>query len=109
MKRVSKLHEPGPSGSTQLTPNISKANSIDTGVVECRLRSFISTPRMSLQQRRTTGQSQFCHRATLTRSLTHRTFSTTLSAFARIENHYFVNDGFMREGQLLDQQEIDKM
>jgi hypothetical protein len=31
------------------------------------------------------------------------------SAFARIENHYFINDGFMREGQLLDQQEIDKM
>jgi proline iminopeptidase len=32
-----------------------------------------------------------------------------LSAFARIENHYFVNEAFMRDGQLLDQQEIDKM
>ena len=46
--------------------------------------------------------------------------------FARIENHYFVNDvrafsthsdivshsraqGFMRDGQLLEKQEIDKM
>jgi len=48
------------------------------------------------------------------------------SAFARIENHYFVNEvenfvtflakgpdlydqGFTREGQLLEKQEIDKM
>jgi proline iminopeptidase len=31
------------------------------------------------------------------------------NAFARIENHYFVNEGFMREGQLLESQEIDKM
>jgi len=31
------------------------------------------------------------------------------NAFARIENHYFVNDGFMREGQLLEKQEIDKI
>ncbi|PBL03527.1 proline iminopeptidase [Armillaria gallica] len=31
------------------------------------------------------------------------------NAFARIENHYFVNDGFMRDGQLLEQQEIDKI
>jgi len=31
------------------------------------------------------------------------------SAFARIENHYFVNEGFMREGQLLESQEIDKI
>ncbi|KAN0139016.1 Alpha/Beta hydrolase fold [Lactarius tabidus] len=31
------------------------------------------------------------------------------NAFARIENHYFINDGFMREGQLLDRQEIDKI
>ncbi|KAH8994917.1 proline iminopeptidase [Lactarius akahatsu] len=31
------------------------------------------------------------------------------NAFARIENHYFVNDGFIREGQLLDRQEIDKI
>ncbi|KAF5382215.1 hypothetical protein D9615_004368 [Tricholomella constricta] len=31
------------------------------------------------------------------------------NAFARIENHYFVNDGFMRDGQLLEKQEIDKM
>jgi len=30
-------------------------------------------------------------------------------AFARIENHYFVNDGFMRDGQLLEKQEIDKI
>jgi proline iminopeptidase len=31
------------------------------------------------------------------------------NAFARIENHYFVNEGFMRQGQLLESQEIDKM
>ncbi|KAF9267825.1 proline iminopeptidase [Marasmius fiardii PR-910] len=36
-------------------------------------------------------------------------FSNTLSAFARIENHYFVNEGFMRDGQLLEKQEIDKI
>jgi len=31
------------------------------------------------------------------------------NAFARIENHYFVNEGFMRDGQLLETQEIDKI
>jgi len=31
------------------------------------------------------------------------------NAFARVENHYFVNDGFMRDGQLLEKQEIDKI
>ncbi|TDL19906.1 proline iminopeptidase [Rickenella mellea] len=31
------------------------------------------------------------------------------NAFARIENHYFVNSGFMRDGQLLEKQEIDKI
>ncbi|KAF9477916.1 prolyl aminopeptidase serine peptidase [Pholiota conissans] len=31
------------------------------------------------------------------------------NAFARIENHYFVNEGFMRDGQLLEPQEIDKI
>ncbi|KAH8830466.1 proline iminopeptidase [Flagelloscypha sp. PMI_526] len=31
------------------------------------------------------------------------------NAFARIENHYFVNNGFMRDGQLLESQEIDKI
>ncbi|TEB34593.1 proline iminopeptidase [Coprinellus micaceus] len=31
------------------------------------------------------------------------------NAFARIENHYFVNTGFMRDGQLLEKQEIDKI
>ncbi|KAG6817661.1 hypothetical protein H0H87_005418 [Tephrocybe sp. NHM501043] len=31
------------------------------------------------------------------------------NAFARIENHYFVNEGFMRDGQLLEKQSIDKM
>ncbi|KAF8462330.1 proline iminopeptidase [Russula ochroleuca] len=31
------------------------------------------------------------------------------NAFARIENHYFVNEAFMRDGQLLDSQEIDKI
>jgi len=30
-------------------------------------------------------------------------------AFARIEAHYFVNEGFMREGQLLEKQSIDKI
>lgn len=36
-------------------------------------------------------------------------FLWAASAFARIENHYFINDGFMRDGQLLEKQEIDKM
>ncbi|KIY67281.1 proline iminopeptidase [Cylindrobasidium torrendii FP15055 ss-10] len=31
------------------------------------------------------------------------------NAFARIENHYFINNGFMRDGQLLEKQEIDKI
>ncbi|KZW04445.1 proline iminopeptidase [Exidia glandulosa HHB12029] len=31
------------------------------------------------------------------------------NAFARIENHYFVNEGFMRQGQLLEKQSIDKI
>lgn len=31
------------------------------------------------------------------------------NAVARVENHYFVNDGFMRDGQLLEKQEIDKI
>jgi len=31
------------------------------------------------------------------------------NAFARIENHYFVNNGWMRDGQLLEKQEIDKI
>ncbi|EFI27876.1 prolyl aminopeptidase serine peptidase merops family s33 [Coprinopsis cinerea okayama7 len=30
-------------------------------------------------------------------------------AFARIENHYFINEGFMRDGQLLEKQAIDKI
>ncbi|KAG8891385.1 hypothetical protein FRB99_003634 [Tulasnella sp. 403] len=30
-------------------------------------------------------------------------------AFARIEAHYFINAGFMREGQLLEKQSIDKI
>lgn len=30
-------------------------------------------------------------------------------AFARIESHYFVNEGFMREGQLLEKQAVDKI
>lgn len=31
------------------------------------------------------------------------------NAFARIENHYFVNSGFMRDGQLLEPENIDKI
>ncbi|KAF8339830.1 prolyl aminopeptidase serine peptidase [Cantharellus anzutake] len=31
------------------------------------------------------------------------------NAFARIENHYFINEGFMRQGQLLERQSIDKI
>ncbi|EJD43496.1 prolyl aminopeptidase serine peptidase [Auricularia subglabra TFB-10046 SS5] len=30
-------------------------------------------------------------------------------AFARIENHYFINEGFMRPGQLIEKQSIDKI
>lgn len=30
-------------------------------------------------------------------------------AFARIENHFFVNEGFMRDGQLIESQSIDKI
>ncbi|KAF9468032.1 proline iminopeptidase [Collybia nuda] len=39
----------------------------------------------------------------------HADDSEFANAFARIENHYFVNDGFMRDGQLLEIQEIDKI
>lgn len=31
------------------------------------------------------------------------------NAFAKIENHYFINNGFFREGQLLEKGEIDKI
>lgn len=31
------------------------------------------------------------------------------NAFARIENHYFINEGFMRDGQLLEKQSVDKI
>lgn len=31
------------------------------------------------------------------------------NAFARIENHFFVNAGWMKDGQLLEKQEIDKI
>ncbi|KZT52213.1 prolyl aminopeptidase serine peptidase [Calocera cornea HHB12733] len=31
------------------------------------------------------------------------------NAFARIENHYFINEGWMRDGQLLEKQSIDKI
>ncbi|KAI0342888.1 proline iminopeptidase [Trametopsis cervina] len=31
------------------------------------------------------------------------------SAFARIENHYFINNGWFRDGQLLEKEEIDKI
>ncbi|KAH8099953.1 proline iminopeptidase [Cristinia sonorae] len=34
---------------------------------------------------------------------------TFASAFARIENHYFINEGWFRDGQLLEKQEIDKI
>ncbi|KAF9507496.1 hypothetical protein BS47DRAFT_1303936 [Hydnum rufescens UP504] len=30
-------------------------------------------------------------------------------SFAAIENHYFINEGFMRQGQLLEKQSIDKI
>ncbi|KIP11223.1 hypothetical protein PHLGIDRAFT_84050 [Phlebiopsis gigantea 11061_1 CR5-6] len=30
-------------------------------------------------------------------------------AFSRIENHYFINEGWMRDGQLLEKQSIDKI
>ncbi|KAF9508598.1 hypothetical protein BS47DRAFT_1350200 [Hydnum rufescens UP504] len=30
-------------------------------------------------------------------------------AFAVIENHYFINEGFMCQGQLLEKQSIDKI
>jgi hypothetical protein len=61
-----------------------------------------------LQQRRTTGQSKSTRFIVGPNSLT--AFPRfIISAFARIENHYFINDAFMRDGQLLDSQEIDKM
>jgi len=41
--------------------------------------------------------------------IAHADDSEFANAFARIENHYFVNNGFMREGQLLEKQEIDKI
>ncbi|KAJ3714867.1 proline iminopeptidase [Lentinula guzmanii] len=43
-------------------------------------------------------------------SYIHRAESDVFAnAFARIENHYFINSGFMRDGQLLEKQEIDKI
>ena len=82
--------------------NEADAEGVSTG---CRPRNSISTLRMSLQRRRTTGQSSLVFRWT---ELLFAQFFF-ISAFARIENHYFVNDAFMRDGQLLDSQEIDKM
>ncbi|GJJ08262.1 hypothetical protein Clacol_002472 [Clathrus columnatus] len=31
------------------------------------------------------------------------------NAFARIENHFFINEGWLRDGQLLEKQQIDKI
>ncbi|KAF8349172.1 prolyl aminopeptidase serine peptidase [Amanita rubescens] len=42
-------------------------------------------------------------------SVSHSEDDKFALAFARIENHYFVNEGFMREGQLLEQQSLDKI
>ncbi|KAF8635173.1 hypothetical protein AX15_000508 [Amanita polypyramis BW_CC] len=42
-------------------------------------------------------------------AITHADDDKYSTAFAKIENHYFVNDGFMRDGQLLEQQSIDKI
>lgn len=72
---------------------------------------------MLLQQRRTIGQSSFfCLSPSHETDVAHLTYflsfilsSYLFSAFARIENHYFINEAFMRDGQLLDVQEIDKM
>ena len=33
----------------------------------------------------------------------------TIMAYSRIEAHYFQNGGFIREGQLLEKAEIDKI
>ncbi len=30
-------------------------------------------------------------------------------AFARIENHFFINEGWMRDGQLLEKDQVDKI
>ncbi|KAF8338353.1 prolyl aminopeptidase serine peptidase [Amanita rubescens] len=42
-------------------------------------------------------------------SVSHSEDDKFALAFARIENHYFINEGFMREGQLLEQQSLDKI
>ncbi|XP_006459438.1 hypothetical protein AGABI2DRAFT_191415 [Agaricus bisporus var. bisporus H97] len=41
--------------------------------------------------------------------IAHADDSKFANAFARIENHYFVNGGFMRDGQLLEKQSVDKI
>jgi len=42
-------------------------------------------------------------------SIAKATEDVFANAFSRIENHYFVNEGFMRQGQILETQEIDKI
>jgi len=42
-------------------------------------------------------------------SVSHAEDDKFALAFSRIENHYFINEGFMREGQLLEQQSLDKI
>ena len=114
MKPGSMLREPGQSGSKHLFDYLLRARN-DTDTVRggwrvgCQLRNSISILRTLLQQRRTTGQSKFARILVGPDSLTAFPHPLIISAFARIENHYFVNDAFMRDGQLLDSQEIDKM
>ncbi|KAF9062805.1 hypothetical protein BDP27DRAFT_1368517 [Rhodocollybia butyracea] len=45
----------------------------------------------------------------LRRSFLRQTSDDFANTLARMENHYFVNDGFLRDGQLLEKQETDKI
>lgn len=81
-----------------------------TAVTGWLLRNCTSTLSTSLRRRRTIGQSECpSHIIELSMADVSAVVFMSLSAFARIENHYFINDGFMRDGQLLEKQEIDKM
>lgn len=126
-KHVSKRRRHGRNGSEDVHQIWSDSITILTWLVPlsgCRLPSYMSTLNILLGQTMMLSPSkqkinEFC---------SDQVDCDIFSAFARIENHYFVNEvrpcllqhqlegwhlhitqGFMREGQLLESQEIDKM
>lgn len=72
----------------------------------CGHRNFTSTLLMLRWLRTTTSLCELTPFVFIHVELNKPLFN---SAFSRIENHYFVNEGWMRDGQLLEKQAIDKM